>query len=189
MSTDEALYARLRKGDKDCLAELVRRFHAPLFKYLYRMTGNEQTAEDLVQEAFIRIITFQGDAPQRFKSWAFTIARNLAHDYFRSGAYRQDMSEKLEGVEALMLDENRPLAEQKAIQKEDRVTVASALHSLPHEQREVLVLRFYHDLRLEEIADVTGVPLGTVKSRLYHALKKLKVYLESKERSAYEHAK
>jgi RNA polymerase sigma-70 factor, ECF subfamily len=188
LSTDENLYACLRKGDKDCLVELVARLYGPLLKYLYRMTGNEQIAEDLVQEVFIRIITFQGEEPLLFKPWAFTIARNLGRDYFRSAAYRHDMSENLDGEDNLLRGDSSPGVEQVIIFGDDRIEVSSALQQLPHEQREVLVLRFYHDLHLEEIAEITGTPLGTVKSRLYTSLKRLKNFLEREERSAYERA-
>ncbi|MBE0409907.1 MAG: sigma-70 family RNA polymerase sigma factor [Anaerolineales bacterium] len=188
MCTDEALFNGLRNGEQDCLVEMVARFHAPLFKYLYRVTGNQQTAEDLVQEAFIRVIKFQGETPVSFKAWAYTIARNLARDYFRSATYRQEASDNMD-AEVRLTGSTISTVELAALEADERIEVSRALQRLPNDQREVLVLRFYHDLRLEEIAEITSSPLGTVKSRLYHALKKLKGFLESKEGPVHERAK
>lgn len=167
MEADEALYARSLKGDRAALEILVERYHPPLFKFLYRMTGLEQTAEDLAQESFIRLITYQGEPPRRFKYWAFTLAANLARDHFRSAAYRRE-----EGLDQLETDLRADEGVEKAVlESVSRQQAAQMLESLPEELREVLVLRFYHDLKLEGIAEILSIPLSTVKTRLYRALR------------------
>lgn len=159
---DETLYRQVLKGSEPALVELVNRYHSPLYKFLCRQTGDTALADDLAQETFTRLLTYKGQPPTRFKAWAYTIAINLTRDYFKSARYRYEQAADFEQIEA---DELR---------FDDRREVIDALAKLTHDHREVVVLRFYHDMKLDEIAEVTGAPLGTVKSRLFHALKQLK---------------
>ncbi|MCC6805720.1 MAG: sigma-70 family RNA polymerase sigma factor [Anaerolineae bacterium] len=165
---DEAVYRQMRQGDEAALAELVARYHTAVYRFLYRYTGDPALADDLAQEAFIRLVTYRGDAPVHFRAWIYTIATNLARDHFQSAAYRHE--------QAVDFETDEPSADDSLPESAD-VDVTSALMSLPPAHREVIILRFYHDLKLDEIAAVTGAPLGTVKSRLFHALKRLKGFL------------
>jgi RNA polymerase sigma-70 factor (ECF subfamily) len=167
---DETLYGQVLAGDENALGELVRRYHSPLYKFLCRFTGDALLADDLTQETFTRLITYRGETPKRFKPWAYTIASNLARDHFRSAHYRYEhLTDFNDDAEGLSDDFN--------FAPDERSEVVGALAKLSPEHREVLILRFYHDLKLEEIAEVTSMPLGTVKSRLFHALKGLKGFL------------
>src|SRR5918998_262095 len=162
--SDEALYAAVLGGDQQALEELVRRYHHPLLQFVYRQTGDRHLAEDLVQELFTRLVTYPGAPPQRFRPWALTIARNLVHDHFRSGyARREHVLQPAEHDAMADVPDTTP-------QMGERLERAA-------NQREVLVLRFYDELKLEEIAAVTNAPVGTVKSRLFHALKQLQARL------------
>jgi RNA polymerase sigma-70 factor, ECF subfamily len=182
LEADEALYAKTLKGDRAALEILVERYHPQLFKFLYRMTGLEQTAEDLAQESFIRLITYRGEPPRRFKYWAFTLAANLARDHFRSAAYQRE--EGLDTFEtSLGADEG---VEKAVLQSVNHQQAAQLLRSLPEEFREILVLRFYHDLKLEEIAEILSIPLSTVKTRLYRALKMARQKLACEEELLYD---
>jgi RNA polymerase sigma-70 factor (ECF subfamily) len=116
-------------------------------------------------------LTYRGQPPTRFKSWAYTIAINLARDTFKSARYRYEQASDFEDIEA----------DEATFTFDERREVIEALAKLTPDHREVVVLRFYHDLKLEEIAEVTGAPLGTVKSRLFHALKQLKGFLAVKD--------
>jgi RNA polymerase sigma-70 factor (ECF subfamily) len=171
---ERALVARMRDGDGEALRRLVTVYHRPLFAFLYRLTDDHALADDLVQETFIRMTAQRGRPPDSVRSWAFTVARNLAYDYFRSAVYKREQATDFDESEDdnAELDWNTP--EQAMIETDQQNAVAVQLQSLPPEQREVVILRFYHDLPLGEIAEVTAAPLGTVKSRLFHALKKLK---------------
>lgn len=162
---DEALYRRVRGGDETALAELVARYHSPVYQFLYRYSGDPALADDLAQETFIRLLAYRGEAPTHFRAWIYTVATNLARDQFRSAAYRREQTVDLEDYEAQPAD------------PPEGDDMAAALASLTPAHREVVLLRFYHDLKLDEIADITGAPLGTVKSRLFHALKGLKGFL------------
>ncbi len=167
---DEALYQQVIKGSEVALVELVNRYHSPLHKFLYRYTGDPILADDLAQETFMRLLKYRGGPPARFKSWAFTIASNLANDHFKSARYRYERVTDFD-------DEVEAHVDNFSFAPDDRAEIIAALAKLSPEHREALILRFYHDLKLEEIAEVTQTPLGTVKSRLFHALKTLKGFL------------
>ncbi len=170
MLDDETLYRQVLHGNEAALIELVQRYHVPLYKFLCRFTGDVALADDLTQETFTRLLTYQGVPPTHFKSWAYTVARNLARDYFKSARYRYERAADFEEQAEVFSDDTGFAAH-------DRETVIQALAKLSPDHREVLILRFYHDLKLDEIADVTHTPVGTVKSRLFHALKQMKGFL------------
>lgn len=175
MEDDRTLYEQVKMGDQEALCLLIARYHRPLFDFLYRLMDDRSSADDLTQQAFIRLLTFSGDVPDNLRAWLFTVARNLAYDYFRSAHKRHENSLDFTDGADLMLSESADTPEQTRIFADEQQTIARLLQSLPPEQREVVILRFYHDLSLQAIAEVVSVPLGTVKSRLFHALKKLKL--------------
>jgi len=169
--TDETLYSRVLEGDTAAFEGLVDRYHGPLFRFLYRMLGEKAAAEDLLQETFTRLIIYQGPPPERFQGWAYTVASNLARDYFRSARYRHETAPPDD--ETGLMDEAPSPDELIASQMEADV-VAKALHQLTPDHRAVVILRFFNDLTLEQIATISEVSVGTVKSRLFHALKRLR---------------
>ncbi len=164
---DETLYRQVLHRDEAALIELVQRYHIPLYKFLCRFTGDVALADDLTQETFTRLLTYQGVPPTHFKSWAYTVARNLARDHFKSARYRYERTADFE-------EDAEGLPDDASFATDDREAVIQALAKLSPDHREVLILRFYHDLKLDEIANVTHTPVGTVKSRLFHALKQMK---------------
>lgn len=178
--SDEELYRRLATGDEGAMEALVYRYHADFLAFLYRQTGDRHLAEDLVQETFTRLVTYRGEPPRRFRSWAYTIAANLARDHFRSAYHRREQVNAFEAWgdadrSPLLVDE-APAADELLLRDDDRREVFEAMQHLSPPQREVLILRFYHELRVDEIAEVTGSPVGTVKSRVFHGLRQMKAY-------------
>jgi RNA polymerase sigma-70 factor, ECF subfamily len=181
--TDELLYEQLSSGDSASVDELVRRYYVPLRGYFLRMAaGNLDDADDLVQEAFIRVLRFKGAAPVHFKLWIYTVARNLAYDRYRSAQYRCDRgSLPAEWLDLEVESNGRlsdPLLEEDFQRKAEQAAIRDHLSRLPGNQREIIILRFYQQLKLEEIAQITGSPLGTVKSRLFNGLRALKEILQ-----------
>lgn len=172
---DAQLLNALRHGDERALAQLLGRYHRLLHDFLFRLTDNAALADDLTQEAFIRLLRQPPTSATNVRAWLFTVGRNLAYDHFRSAAYRHEDDTALDD---LSVPTEIHLPEDAAIRSEARHEVATALQSLSPQQREVVVLRYYHDLALADIADITESPLGTVKSRLFHGLKKLKHVFE-----------
>ena len=177
--SDEQLMAAVMAGDQVALAALLTRHHAPLLGYLYRLVGgHQQLAEDLVQETLLHVLrqhTYQAGRP--FKSWLYTIATNLARDYFKSAAVRQcwrsgDAEEVL-----LHLSDSEPSPEEHALAAEQESSVRAALAQLREEYRVVLLLRFYQGFSLQEIAETLHIPLGTVKSRLSVGVHRLRAVL------------
>lgn len=161
MPTDEELAVRLAAGDEGALAELLRRYERPLSRFLFRRTGGRDV-EDLYQETWLRVVRHAGrfDATRRFSTWLFQIAVNLCRDWHRRPP-----------PEATVAAD--PAVESHAETSQARIDAGRLLDRLAEEQREVLILRFYHDLREGDVAEILGVPIGTVKSRMHNALRKL----------------
>jgi RNA polymerase sigma-70 factor (ECF subfamily) len=159
MATDEALVAEIAQGDEAALRDLLRRYERPLSSFIYRQTGGRDV-EDLYQETWWRVLRHSPrfDPTRRFSTWLFHIAVNLCRDW-----HRRTPPVAQEGVEELAAPDTRLRAEAAA-------DAAQLLGELPEPQREVIVLRYYHDCSEEQMADILGCPKGTVKSRLHHAL-------------------
>ena len=174
LTNDEDLALAARRGNRAAFATLVRRHHSPLLGYLYRMTGGDRAlGEDLVQETFLRILQNldQYQHPRRFKPWLYAIATNLARDHYKRADTRRVEPMPHQNLNAS--GEDQP--ETRLLASDDGRHVAAALAALPAPQREVIVLRFYQELSLAEIAEALAIPLGTVKSRLSIGLQRLKV--------------
>ncbi len=176
----------LKRQEAGLLEELIVRYQHRLMRYLLYLTGNRELAEDLFQEVWMRVLVrgaqFNGRA--RFETWLFTIARNLVIDQRR----RRTMCSLDELVDGGS-DDDRPMSFEVAdgeptpfdqvANLQDRERIAAALLAMDTLHREVLVLRFYEELSLEEIAKVTHAPLSTVKSRLYRGLAMIRPRLKA----------
>jgi RNA polymerase sigma-70 factor (ECF subfamily) len=162
MENDEELVGRIAAGDEPALAELLRRYERPLSRFLFRQTGGRDV-EDLYQETWLRVVRNapRFDATRRFSTWLFQIAVNLCRDWHRRTA----------PVAAHEPPEAGSSAETHRV--EAGMDAARLLAHLPEPQREVLILRYYHDLPESEIASILGCPQGTVKSRLHNAVARL----------------
>lgn len=175
--SDEQLLLGVQEGQRQALAGLVERHHSPLLGYLYRLNGGDRPlAEDWVQESFLRVLRSVGQYryPQPFKPWLYAIATNLARDHFKAAETRQTESEPDEPGFWQNKGGTVAAAEQLFIQQETQNRVAAAILHLPPHQRETIILRYYQDFSLAEIAAIQGIPVGTVKSRLSVALGRLK---------------
>jgi RNA polymerase sigma-70 factor (ECF subfamily) len=180
--TDEELVARSIGGDKDSFNELILRWERPIYALAYRTIGREEDARDVCQETFLRAFralpAFRGQA--KFSSWLYRIALNLCRDWVRrerrtpvvqapadvdlvAQAAAGEPSESIEDLVA-----RRDLA--RAVEK--------IMATLPEEQRSAIILKEYHGLTFQEIADLVGCPLSTVKTRLYQGLAVLRRELE-----------
>jgi RNA polymerase sigma-70 factor (ECF subfamily) len=185
----DGLVERARAGELQAFNLLVARFQDGVFSLTYRMLGSSQAAEDATQEAFVkawqRIDTFRGGS---FRSWVFTIAANQARDELRRRARRptRSLDEARDDPDRPDLDPpgDEPSPEDEAERGEMRVALEQALLTLPDDWREVVVLSDIHGLDYREIAEATGLALGTVKSRLSRARGRLReVILQSRELS------
>lgn len=177
MESEASAIARgLRQRDPDLLDRLIEQYQHRLLRYLVYLVGNRELAEDLFQETWIRVLErgYQYDGKHEFSTWLYAVARNLSIDYLRrKSPVSLDGLMDNEEHAPLELADPRPLAWEVAAEHEQAERISAALVSIPAGYRETVVLRFQEGLALEEIATVTGVRLGTVKSRLYRGLNML----------------
>ena len=173
--SDETLVARLRGGEAAAGETLCRRHHEPLMRYLQRLVGAD-VAEELFQQTWLSVLDhidrFNPAAtnPGAFKAWLFRIATNKANDHWRSGGRERTGREGLKLVtETLGPDASHRLEGQEMAAK-----LQQALQQLPENQRQVLLLRFYSDMKFVEIAEVLGCPLNTALGRVHKAILKLR---------------
>ena len=177
-ATDESLVARYVAGDRTALRTLVERYQPDLMRFLIRLTGDRQAAEDAFQETFLQLHTSAArfDTSRRLKPWLFTIAANKARDAMRKqrrqpklGLSRPVAGDgSVEFVDLLEIETDHPGASLDA--REQQELVDRAIGELSHPLREVLLLAYFQKLSYAQIADELGLPLGTVKSRLHAAV-------------------
>jgi RNA polymerase sigma-70 factor, ECF subfamily len=175
--SDEELMSAVMAGDAASLRRLVERYHAPLLGFFFRLLhGDRAGAEDCVQETFLRLLQQRTYRPDRtFKPWLYAVAANLGRDRGRERARTPAMAPE----EALAaLPDSGPQPAELAEAREESRRVAAALSLLSEEYRMTLILRYYHDLTLQDIAETLGVPLGTVKSRLTVGTRRLRALLD-----------
>ena len=175
---------RLRGGDVEAVAALMQRYQHRLYRYLLRIVRQPETAEDLFQQTWLRVMErIRNYDPQRsFEGWLFALAHNLAIDHLRR--YQPDsLDEPLASGDARaeLVAGSSPGALEQLLSDERTGWLADCLAGLPVVFREVLTLRFEEEMKLEEMAVVLALPLGTVKTRLHRALKQLRRTLERKE--------
>ena len=170
---DCELVVRAIKGREDGFNELVRRYQRPIAAYVYRMVGDYDAALDLTQEVFIKVYSsLERYRPEfKFSTWIYKIAHNASVDYLRRSASRgQALTSEVEGEEREMQVMSRKLSpEQEYAVEERRAEIERVVRQLPAVYRELIILRHQHDLSYDEIAEVTSLPLGTVKNRLFRA--------------------
>src|SRR5215218_10030365 len=172
-ANDRDLVAAAVEGMEGSFEELVRRYQRPISAYVYRMVGNYESALDLTQEIFIKVYSSlrRYRAEFKFSTWIYKIAHNSAVDHLRRNATReQSLVVGPEGDQYdLPVESGRLSPEQESESKERRVEIESVVRALPANYRELIILRHSQDLSYEEIVEVTGLPLGTVKNRLFRA--------------------
>ena len=180
MTDDAKSIARgLKQRDPELLDLLIEQYQFRLFRYLLHLTGSRERAEDFFQETWVRVLErgSQYDGRWKFEAWLFTIARNLVLDWHRRK--KPESFESLRGPEEDapafdVRDEKSVTPLESYLNEEQREGVQASLTKIPVVYREVLVLRFQEEMRLEEIAGVLSAPVSTVKSRLYRGLEALR---------------
>lgn len=181
-SESAAIARGLKKQDPELLDHLIDLYQHRLLRYLLFLTGKRDVAEDLFQETWMRVLVrgAQYNGKARFDTWLFTIARNLVIDLSRKRTMSSldEMSDSADDERPFEIAAGDPSPLDQFQSRENCAEVGEVLLTLDATYREVLVLRFYEELSLEEIAGVTRAPLSTVKSRLYRGLAALKPEVE-----------
>jgi RNA polymerase sigma-70 factor (ECF subfamily) len=180
--SDEELVSRSIGGDADSFNQLVLRWERPIYALAYRVIGREEDARDVCQETFLRAFRalggFRGQA--KFSSWLYRIALNLCRDWARRQR-RTPVVQLPEDVDVIELAASREPTEpiEELVARRDLTrAVEKAMARLPEEQRTAIILKEYHGLTFQEIADLVGCPLSTVKTRLYQGLTVLRRELD-----------
>jgi RNA polymerase sigma-70 factor (ECF subfamily) len=190
--TDEVLMMRFQGGDRAAFAGLVRRHKTAIFNFILRQVRMRPVAEDLVQDVFVKIVQNASDFKHeaRFSTWAYTIARNVCIDHLRKMSLRRhpslDQGSGEDGDGPTLGERTADAAPRAAV---DRVAIGAemgqrivrAVEDLPVEQREVFLLRELGNVPFKDIAQMTGVPENTVKSRMRYALERLQEALSEYE--------
>jgi len=190
MLTDQELVAAFKNGEIEALGALMERHKAAVYGYLLRLTARPETADDIFQEVWLKLVRKPGaySEKEKFKAWLFTVARNAAMDYFRRESARRamfsaegnapygDEDAAPEALETAASPEPGPheVFENKALGEK----IGRALMRLSADQREVFYLRHYSELSFKEIAEMLGLPIGTVLARMSRAAALLRGELE-----------
>ncbi len=182
MQNEIQLINEILDGSQAAMEVLVNRYYKGIFLYIYRSTGQYHTSYDLTQEVFVKMLKSIQRFDNKignFKNWIFKIAVNTVKDYFKGRGYRS-YKEMIETDED-MVDEGENVVEfiSRMSKKNE---IKKALIELPVYQRDAIILRFYHDMKIKDIAVVMDTNESTVKSRLKQGMDKLKNILEEGEK-------
>jgi len=184
-ASDEVLMVRYQRGDRDAFAMLVKRHNKQVYNFVLRQLKAPALCEDVTQEVFMRLVQNAADFKHeaRFSTWLYAIARNLCIDQLRRLQHRRhpsldqpvgDASDGRTLGDSQAAQHPSASAERSAVSSEVQASILKAVEALPDDQREVFLLREIADLPFRDIAEITGVPENTVKSRMRYALDRLK---------------
>lgn len=181
--SDEQIIQRVLAGEKELFSHVLSKFQKGIFNFIFRMVGRYELATDLTQEAFMKaylsLDKFNGC--YKFSTWMFSIASNLTIDYLRKKRISTYSYEKNpDGIKRSMIDRlksdsHTPVEELENIELKRKIH--ESIEMLSPEYREIIILRYINGFSYEDIASITGLPLGTVKNRIYRARRILKEYL------------
>jgi len=173
MCSDTVLVQKVNSGSKKALGKLVERHKQSAYRFAMGLVGNRDDAFDISQEAFLRVYrsadTYDDSKP--FLPWFYTIVSNLSRTWLRRRSARENRMVDMDNVPFLLIDESTP--EQETIRRESVTRLRKALLELSFENREIITLQHFRGMSYDEIADLLGIPRGTVMSRLYYARKRL----------------
>lgn len=182
-ASDDHLIARTLAGETEAFSLLVRRWERPIYSLTLRMLGRDEDARDACQEAFLaafrNLSKFRGDA--KFSSWMYRIALNACHTRLRNtNGASYSLDEEDENGRRLEVADTRTESQPEQMHRAQRSQlVRRALQALPPEMRQVIVMKEYEEMTFAEIADVLGIPISTVKSRLYTGLQQMRLRLNT----------
>src|SRR5205807_2436126 len=171
--SDSDLVASAIGGTETSFEELVRRYQRPIVSYVYRMVNDYDASLDVTQEVFIKVYNSldRYSCDYKFSTWLYRIAHNAAIDHLRRNSINTQSleTENGDGPYQLQIESPNPTPEQDRERSEWRTEIEMVVKQLPPAYRDLILLRHSRDMSYDEIAEVTGLPLGTVKNRLFRA--------------------
>ena len=165
--SDEKLIKELIKGNESAMEILVKRYYDLVYSFIYRNTSDYNTAYDITQDKY-------QIENGKFKSWLLKIAVNTTKDYFRSKIYKQRIQSY--DIDSHEIEDKANVVDILS-KKEETIKIKEAIKNLPKLQREAIILKYYNDLKIKEISNITGENENTIKSRLFNGVKNLKKLL------------
>lgn len=177
---DSRWLEQCRVGDSLAIERLVQTWQQDVYRLALSILDDSDDADDATQEVFVSALraleSFRGNAS--FKTWLFSITVNVC----RTRLHRQKRRGSLQQILQSLFAQNQAHPENEAIQSESDSALWQAVHALDDKHRIAVILRYYHDLPIDEIAETLGVPVGTVHSRLNHARERLRALLKEEPR-------
>jgi len=171
--SDAELVSTAIGGGEASFEELVRRYQRPIVSYVYRMLNDYDNSLDVTQEVFIKVYNSleRYSCDYKFSTWLYRIAHNAAIDHLRRNSMNSQSIEtdNGDGTYQLQIESPNPTPEQDRERSEWRAEIESVVRELPAAYRDLILLRHSRDLSYDEIAEITDLPLGTVKNRLFRA--------------------
>lgn len=189
MHNFETRLAKLaRTGDRGAFADLVELYQDKIYHLAYRMVGNRQEAEDIVQETFLRVFRSldRYDEKQKFSTWIYRIGTNLAIDRLRKRKAVYSLDADVSDGEGTtdwysMLKSEEPTPEGEVLLSETQRRIHEAIEALPKKYKSVVILKYLHDMSLQEISDVLELPVTTVKTRVHRGREFLRKKMETED--------
>jgi RNA polymerase sigma-70 factor (ECF subfamily) len=183
LDEDQVLIKKTLRGDRRAFEELMRKYEKKIFSFVVRMVRNEDTAVDLTQDFFFKIFTVleKYNFEYKFSTWAYRICYNLVIDHIRKNQAQVDSLDDETVSTRDMLDSENVSREdgfKALVRAETRDYVWRVVDQIPLKFRELILLRYIQDLKYEEIAEITSLPVGTVKNRIFKAKEILKQEME-----------
>jgi RNA polymerase sigma-70 factor (ECF subfamily) len=177
------LVSQSRAGNEEAIEALFRQYEIGIFRLALSVVGDPAEAVEITQETFIAALRALGkyQEKQTFKAWLYTIALNRSRSHLR----KRKVLEKLQGTLTRLFqieEEKQALPEEIAIQNQREATLWHSLNQLDEKHRMVVILRYFHELSIQEISEILSVNEGTIHSRLHSAREKLRVALEQLEK-------
>lgn len=177
-SLTKRLISEIKQGDDQAFAELVDLYKDKVYQVAYRMVGHPQEAQDVAQEAFLRVYTNleKYDVNRKFSTWLFRIATNVAIDRLRKRKPDFYLQDKVKGTEDItyesQLAATDDLPEDQVVQFELQDWIQAEINHLPPKYRTAIILKYLEDLSLKEISDIMDLPVATVKTRIHRVVKR-----------------
>ena len=171
--SDNALMLKVKDGDIDKMGLLYERYHRQLFSFLFHMTRHKEVSEDMVQNVFYRMLKYRKGFTGygEFKTWMYHVARNTLKDHFRKDK-RTNSNKSLEDVQEILASEQ--FADEQLEKQQEFKTLEQAMENLTDDNRELLILCRFQELKYNEIARILNTTEGAVKVRVHRALNQLK---------------
>ncbi|MCD4657701.1 MAG: sigma-70 family RNA polymerase sigma factor [Planctomycetes bacterium] len=187
-SDEENLLIAYRNGSEQAFDRIINEYGNQLYNFILRLVGNHEAAEDIFQDTFVRVLrNIERYKPSaKLLTWLIQIAKNLSYDYFKKERLRVHQSLSIEvgseeySLDSIIEDSNQPPPQELMILEEDRKLVREAIEKLSVKKKEVILLRIYESLPYRDISEITGDPEGTLKYRVYEAVREIAAYIEKK---------